>query len=47
MCPLPRPIIFLPVKRRGAEPILEREFVTVVNTQPTLLGAVDKEQAAE
>jgi hypothetical protein len=47
MRPLPRPVVFLPVERRGAEPVLESQFVTVVNAQTALLGAVNEEQAAE
>ncbi len=37
----------MPVERRGAQPVLQREFVAVVDTEPTLLGTVDEEQAAE
>src|ERR1700733_6877177 len=47
MRPLPRPVNLLPVERRGAGPILQREFGTVVHPQPTLLRAVNEEQAAE
>src|SRR6185312_9808115 len=45
--PLPRPVVFLAVERRGAQPILQRQFVTVVHTQPALLRTVDEEQTAE
>ena len=47
MRPLPRPVVFLPVERRGAEPILQSEFVTVADTESALLRAVDEEQTAE
>jgi hypothetical protein len=36
-----------PVEGRRAQPILQREFVTVPDAQAALLGTVDEEQAAE
>ena len=47
MRPLLGPVVLLAVERRGAEPVLQREFLAVVYAEPTLLGAVDEEQAAE
>jgi hypothetical protein len=47
VCPLPRPVVLGPVESRGAEPVLQRQFVAVADAQPPLLRAVDEEQATE
>ncbi len=47
MSPLFGPIVLLSVERRGAQPILQGEFVAVADAEPTLLGTVDEEQPAE
>ena len=47
VCPLPRPVVLGPVEARGAEPILQRQLMAVMDAQPPLLGAVDEEQATE
>src|ERR1700733_9496520 len=45
--PLPWPVVLFPVESRCAQPVLQRKLVAVPDTQPTLFGAVDKEQTAE
>ena len=45
--PAARPIIFLTVETGRAEPVLPGEIDRVADAHATLLGAVDKEQAAK
>src|SRR3954453_10144405 len=45
--PLARPVVFLAVEARGAQPILPSELVAVLDAQSALLGRVDEEQPAE
>ncbi|SUA04453.1 Uncharacterised protein [Mycolicibacterium fortuitum] len=45
--PLPRPVVLGPVEPGGAQPVLQRQFLTVADTEPALFGAVDEEQPAE
>src|SRR5690606_17692551 len=45
--PLPGPVVFGAVEAGGAQPVLQREFVTVPDTHPPLLGAVDEKESAE
>src|SRR6478672_3957008 len=42
--PLPRPVVLGAVEARGAEPVLQRQLVAVVDAQPPLFGTVDEEQ---
>src|SRR6478735_2479852 len=41
--PLPGPVVLGTVEAGGAQPVLQREFVAVVDAQPALFGAVDEE----
>jgi hypothetical protein len=41
------PVVFGPVESGSAQPVLQREFVAVVNAHPALFGTVDEEQSAE
>src|SRR3954451_6888791 len=45
--PLARPVVFLAVEARGAQPVLPSELVAVLDAQSALLGRVDEEQPAE
>ena len=45
--PAPRPLVLGPVEPGGAEPVLPRELVRVLDPQAPLLGAVDEEEPAE
>jgi hypothetical protein len=45
--PLPWPVVLFPVESRCAQPVLQRKLVAIPNAQPTLFGAVDKEQTPE
>lgn len=47
MGPLTRPVVLGPVEARGAQPVLQREFLAVADPEPALLGTVDEEQAPE
>ena len=45
--PLPRPVVLGPVETGGAQPVLQRQLVAVVDAESPLLRAVDEEQPAE
>src|SRR5690606_22615479 len=45
--PLASPLVLVTVEFGAREPVLSREFVTVADAHPPLLGAVDQEEPAE
>ena len=45
--PLARPLVLGPVERGGAEPVLQRQLVGVLDAAAPLLGAADEHQPAE
>ncbi|SHT16838.1 Uncharacterised protein [Mycobacteroides abscessus subsp. abscessus] len=47
MRPLTRPVILRAVKSGGTEPVLQGQFVGILDSQAALFGAIDKEQTAE
>jgi len=42
--PIAVAIVLRPIESRCAQPVLQREFVAVADTQAALLGVVDEEQ---
>ena len=45
--PAPRPQILVAVEARRTDPVLQREFKTVLDAEPALFGAVDQKKSAE
>ena len=45
--PAPRPKVLVAVEARRADPVLQRQFVAVLDAEPALFGTVDQEQSAE
>ncbi|CQD23828.1 hypothetical protein BN970_06161 [Mycolicibacterium conceptionense] len=40
-------MVLRPVETRGSQPVLQRQFLTVADTEPALFGTVDEEEPAE